>query len=187
MIEFILGVLKGIWKAIVIIGVVVAILMGFLTWKGLDARSQAGREAARHEQTMKELKIRKGRRQTSYLVKFDKDIPNRFKYNTLLSESVWSFLDYYGLDIPSQDLESYVGEGGDYIILKDENRGNYFVLSYKTGECLGYLTRNVVEPKYHKGELEAIYDVNTLAVGYVTSNIGTVKSDSPFWNGVPDK
>lgn len=108
MIRTLFAILRTIWKMIFYFLVVIGLIVAFFIWKGLDARSNAGREAARHEKTFKKLEVSDEREPTTYLVKGSKELPDSMKYDTSKwLNKIYKFNDYYGIDAEVHSLERY--------------------------------------------------------------------------------
>ena len=82
MVRALFAFLETLWKMIFFVLLVIGLIVLFFVWKGLDARSNAGREAARHETTMKKLEVSSDREPVTYLVKGTKALPDNMKYDT---------------------------------------------------------------------------------------------------------
>ncbi|HEL9639627.1 TPA: hypothetical protein U0K45_002146 [Streptococcus suis] len=165
MLETFFEILRTIWKLIFYVLVVIGLIVTFLIWKGLDARSNAGREAARHQATMRKLEISDGREPVTYLVKGSEEIPDNLKYDqSTWMEEIYRFNDYYGIDAQTQSLEPYVGQHNEVFVFADELRGVAYVFDI-SGTVWGYFNKNFVEPTYNTGDFTKVYDANELWEG----------------------
>ncbi|HEL2007978.1 TPA: hypothetical protein TZS81_002013 [Streptococcus suis] len=165
MLETFFEILRTIWKLIFYVLVVIGLIVTFLIWKGLDARSNAGREAARHQATMRKLEISDGREPVTYLVKGTKEIPNNMKYDTSKwMGEIYKFNDYYGINAEVHSLEPYVGQHDEVYIFSDNIRGVAYVLD-TSGYVWGYFNKNFVEPTTNADDFDKVYDANELWKG----------------------
>lgn len=165
MVRALFAFLETLWKMIFFVLLVIGLIVLFFVWKGLDARSNAGREAARHETTMKKLEVSSDREPVTYLVKGTKALPDNMKYDTSRwMNEIYQFNEYYGIDAEVHSLEPYVGQNDEVYVFSDKKRGVAYVLD-TSGHVWGYFNKNFVEPTLHSDDFDKVYDANELWKG----------------------
>lgn len=165
MISTFFSILRAIWKIIVFVLVVIGLIVCFFIWRGLDARSNAGRKAARHEATIHKLKISEGRSPVTYLVEGTKELPTSMKYDTSKwMNQIYKFNEYYGIDAEVHSLKPYVGQNDEVYVFADKVRGVAYVLD-TSGYVWGYFNKKFVDPTSNVDDFEKVYDENELWQG----------------------
>lgn len=177
MIRALFAILRTIWKTIFYFLVVIGLIVAFFIWKGLDARSNAGREAAHHEKTFKKLEVSDEREPTTYLVKGSKELPDSMKYDTSKwLNKIYKFNDYYGIDAEVHSLEGYIGQFDEVYVFADKTRGVAYVFD-TSGFVWGYFNKNFTNPRFHVDDFEAVYDANELWKGIMLRDEARADTD----------